>query len=52
MRFYLLLFFQLCVVVCFAQQKYTEEQLRQDADILYSTILDVHPYMFTHISKK
>lgn len=48
----LLLSFLLCAVICPAQQKYTEEQLRQDADVLYSTILDVHPYMFTNISKE
>lgn len=49
---YLLLLFLSCTAICSAQQKYTEEQLRQDADVLYSTILDVHPYMFTNISKK
>ena len=40
-----------CTVVCLAQQKFAREQLLHDADMLYSTIQDVHPYMFTSISK-
>lgn len=50
--FYSFLLFSSFTIVCTAQQKYTEEQLREDADVLYSTILDVHPYMFTYISKE
>ncbi len=38
--------------VCYSQQKFTKEQLYEDADALYATIQDVHPYMFTNISKK
>ncbi len=41
-----------CITFCRAQQKFTKEQLCEDANTLYATILDVHPYMFTNISKK
>jgi hypothetical protein len=41
-----------CTTICRAQQKLTKEQLREDANLLYSSILDVHPYMFTGISKE
>lgn len=34
------------------QEKFSGEQLRHDADELYRTILDVHPYMFTAISRE
>lgn len=47
--FSLILFLLSCAILCPAQQKFSKEQLKEDADILYESILDVHPYMFTNI---